>query len=168
MKNLKIEIKWAIIFVVMSLLWMLLEKISGLHDRYIDKQSMYTNFIAIPAIAIYVFALLDKRKNYYHGLMTYKQGFITGLIITAIVTILSPLTQYLTSEVITPEYFPNIIKYTVASGAMTQQEAEEYFNLKSYIVQGLIGAALMGTATSAIVAIFTRKSATVVRNPAVN
>jgi hypothetical protein len=168
MKNLKIEIKWAIIFVLMSLLWMLLEKISGLHDRHIDKQSMYTIFMAIPAIAIYVFALLDKRKNYYHGLMTYKQGFITGLIITAIVTILSPLTQYLTSEVITPEYFSNIIKYSVASGEMTQQEAQKYFNLKSYIVQGVIGAALMGTATSAIVAIFTRKSATVVTNPAVN
>jgi len=166
MKNLKIEIKWAIIFLLMSLLWMLIEKISGLHDRNIDKQSLYTSFIAIPAIAIYVFALLDKRKNYYQGLMTYKQGFITGLIITAIVTILSPLTQYLTSEVITPEYFSNIIKYSVAGGDMTQQEAEKYFNLKSYIVQGLIGAALMGTVTSAIVAIFTRRSSSIVPRPA--
>ena len=162
MKNLKIEIKWSIIFVLMSLLWMIVEKISGLHGEHIDKQMIYTNFMAIPAIAIYVFALLDKRKNYYHGFMTYKQGFITGLIITAIVTVLSPLTQYLTSAVITPEYFPNIIRYSVANGNMTQQEAEEYFNLKSYIIQGLIGAALMGTATSAIVAIFTRKSKAVV------
>jgi hypothetical protein len=113
MKKIKIEIKWAIIFVVMTLIWMVLEKLVGLHDEHIDKHPIYTNFIAIPAIAIYVFALLDKRKNFYKGAMTYKQGFITGLIITAIVTVLSPLTQYITSTIITPEYFPNMINYSV-------------------------------------------------------
>jgi hypothetical protein len=40
---------------------------------------------------------------------------------------------------------------------MTQEAAENYFNMKSYIIQGLIGAPVMGLITSAIVAIFTRK-----------
>jgi len=71
MKKNKIEIKWAITFVVMILIWMFLEKMAGLQDEHIDKHSIYTNFIAIPAIAIYVFALLDKRKNFFKGAMTY-------------------------------------------------------------------------------------------------
>jgi len=157
MKKIKIEIMWAIIFMVMTLIWMLLEKLAGLHDEHIDKHPIYTNFIAIPAIAIYVFALLDKRKNFYRGVMTYKQGFITGLIITAIVTVLSPLTQYITSTIITPEYFPNMISYSVETGKLTQEAAEEYFNLKNYLLEVIIGTPIMGILTTAIVAIFTRK-----------
>jgi len=157
MKKIKIEIKWAIIFVVMTLIWMILEKLTGLHDEHIDKHPIFTNFIAIPAIAIYVFALLDKRKNFYKGAMTYKQGFITGLIITAIVTVLSPLTQYITSTIITPEYFPNMISYSVETGKLTQEAAEEYFNLKNYMLEVIIGTPIMGILTTAIVAIFTRK-----------
>jgi hypothetical protein len=130
---------------------------AGLHAEHIDKHFIYTNFIAIPAITIFVFALLDKRKNFYRGAMTYKQGFITGLIITAIVTVLSPLTQYITSTIITPEYFPNMISYSVETGKMTQEAAEEYFNLKNYLLEILIGTPIMGIMTTAIVAIFTRK-----------
>lgn len=118
---------------------------------------MYTNFIIIPTIIIYVLALLDKRKNVYNGIMTYKQGLISGLIIALIVTILSPLTQYITSTIITPDYFSNVIKYVVNEGEMNQIEAENYFNLKSYIIQALIGAPIMGIVTTVIVAIFTRR-----------
>jgi hypothetical protein len=88
--------------------------------------------------------------------MSYKQGFISGLVITLIVTLLSPLTQYITSTLITPEYFPNVIHYSVSSGKMTQAEADSFYNLKSYIIQGLIGAPIMGLITTAIVAIFTK------------
>jgi hypothetical protein len=157
MKNIKIEIKWAIIFAIMTLLWMVLEKAVGLHDAHIDKHVIYTNFIAIPAIAVYVFGLLDKRKNFYHGKMTYLQGFISGMIITAFVTVLSPLTQYITSTFITPDYFQNAIAYGVSSGKTTQEAAEAYFNLENYIIQGLIGAPIMGLLTTAIVSIFTQK-----------
>lgn len=158
MKQYNIEIKWAIAFVLMTLVWMLLERLSGLHHQHIDKHEIYTNFIALPAIAIYVFALLDKRKNFYGGTMSYKQGFISGLIITLIVTAFSPLTQYITTTIIAPQYFPNVIKYAVDAQKMTQQEANDFFNLKNFIVQGLIGAPIMGLVTTAIVAIFTRKT----------
>lgn len=156
MKNIKIEIKWALIFTIMSLVWMLLEKLAGLHDKHIDKHAIYTNLIAIPAIAIYVFALQDKRRNFYNGEMSYKQGFVSGLILTLIVTLLSPLSQYITSTIISPEYFPNVIRYVSIKGEMSKIEAENYFNLKNYIIQGLIGAPVMGLITTAIVAIFTR------------
>ncbi|HIN39997.1 MAG TPA: DUF4199 domain-containing protein [Flavobacteriales bacterium] len=157
MKNLKIEIKWAIIFAVMQLLWMMLERITGLHSDHIDKHAIFTNFIAIPAIAIYVFALLDKRKNFYQGIMTYKQGFVTGFIITLFVTVFSIVTQYIISTIISPDYFSNMIEYAVSEGKMTQEAAENMFHLKSYIIQAPIGAFVIGLLTSAIVAIFTRK-----------
>jgi Protein of unknown function (DUF4199) len=92
MTKIKTELNWALKFTAMMLLWMVLEKLSGLHDRHIDRHAIFSNFVAIPAITIYVLALLDKRKTDYHGMMTYKQGLVSGLIITAIVTILTPFT----------------------------------------------------------------------------
>ena len=158
MKKYSIELKWALVFVGMSLAWMGLERLFGLHDTYIDRHATFTNFVAIPAIAIFVLALLDKRENYYGGIMTYMQGFVSGMIITLIVTILSPITQLITSLVITPHYFDNAIQYAVSEGKSTQANAEAYFNLNSYIFQGLIGAPIMGFITTVIVAFFTKKS----------
>ncbi len=156
MKNIKIELKWGIIFALAGLLWMLLERLAGLHDAHIDLHPYLTNLFVLPAIAIYVFALRDKRKNDYGGSMSYKQGFITGLVISLIVTVLSPLTQFITATIITPDYFNNVIAYSVSTGLMEQDAAEAYFNLNNYIIQSLIAAPIMGIITSAIVALFVK------------
>lgn len=60
MKNLKIEAKWAIIFSMVALCTMVLEKVSGLHDKYIDYHLYLTNLFAIPAIIVMVKALKEK------------------------------------------------------------------------------------------------------------
>jgi hypothetical protein len=155
--GIRTEVKWAIIFIVAMLLWMVLERLVGLHDKHIARHATLTNLWAIPAIAIYVLALLEKRRIAYGGYMTWLQGFMSGLIITIIVTLLSPLSQWITSTVITPHYFTNVIDYVVEHGQMTREIAESQFNLGRYIWMSAVGALIMGTVTSAIVAIFTRK-----------
>lgn len=163
MKTLAIEIKWAIIFVIVSLLWMVLEKVCGLHGPYIDYHLYLTNLFAIPAIWIFVLALKDKKRRYYNGHMTYVQGLVSGIIISVVVAALSPLTQWIVSYVITPEYFPNVIKRSVELGYYkTTAEAATYFNYKNYAVQGIIGALMMGIITTVIVMLFVRsKNSTV-------
>ena len=157
MKKYSTEIKWGVLFMVMTLIWMLIEKGSGLHSVNIEKHYLYTNFFALFAIALYVVALLDKRKNYYFGKMNYVQGFMSGVVITVVATILSPLTQYISLTIISPEYFPNVIQYTTSNNLMTREAAELHFNLANYIVMGMMGSLVMGLVTSAIVAVFTRK-----------
>lgn len=157
MKNRITELKWAVVFFATALLWMFLERLAGLHSTHIDKHMIYTNLFAIPAIVVYVFALLDKRKRDYGGQMSYKQSFISGLIITLIVTILNPLTQYLISTVITPDFFRNAIKHAVNAGEMTRSEAGSYYTLKNYIIQGFIGTPVMGIFITAVVSFFVRK-----------
>ena len=157
MKKNKIEIKWAIIFSVVGLLWMLLEKLVGLHSTHIDKHMYLTSLFAIPAIIVMVMALKDKKKNFYAGQMSYKQGLISGIILSALIALLSPLTQWITSTIITPEYFPNVIAYSVETGYhKSLEEAEAYFNLKNYMVQSMLGAFVMGIVTTAIAMIFIR------------
>lgn len=62
MKNFKIEIKWALIFILTSLVWMALEKALGWHDEKIADHSTLTNIFAIPAIAIYVLLCWTREK----------------------------------------------------------------------------------------------------------
>ncbi len=157
MENIKIEIKWAIIFSVMGLLWMLLEKLVGLHGNYIDYHLYLTNLFAIPAIFVMVMALKDKKRNFYGGNMNYMQGLVSGIILSAIIALISPLTQWITSYIITPGYFPNVIKRSVELGYFnTTAEAEANFNYKNYAVQRAIGALIMGVMTTAIAMIFIR------------
>lgn len=157
MKSIKIEIKWAIIFSVVGLLWMVLEKLSGLHAEYIDYHLYLTNLFAIPAIVVMVMALKDKKKSFYDGQMDFKQGLISGVVLSVIIALLSPITQWITSFIITPEYFPNVIKRSVEIGYFkTTAEAEANFNYQNYAVQGAIGALVMGIITTAIAMFFIR------------
>jgi hypothetical protein len=157
MSNLKIEIKWAIIFSVIGLMWMVLEKLVGLHSTHIDKHMYLTNLFAIPAIIVMVLALKDKKRVFYKGLMSYKQGLFSGIILSIVIALLSPLTQWITSTIITPEYFPNVIAYSVETGYYESiAEAEAFFNLKNYIFQGTIGALIMGIITTVIAMVFIR------------
>lgn len=157
MKSKKTELKWALIFVITTLIWMTLERLLGYHDEKIDRHATISMLFMIPAITVYVLAFLDKRNKNPQNAFTYMHGFVFGLWVTLFVTLISPLTQYLTSVVISPDYFTNIIAYTVENNMMTKEAAEANFNLKSYLIQTAIATPIMGTATSAIVAIFTRK-----------
>jgi hypothetical protein len=157
MKNIKIEFKWAIIFSIMGLLWMVLEKLSGLHSTHIDYHLYLTNLFAIPAILVMVLALKNKKRSFYNGQMTYQQGLVSGVILSLIIALLSPFTQWITSYVITPEYFPNVIKRSVELGYYTTtEEAQANFNFINYAIQGAIGALVMGFVTTAIAMIFIR------------
>lgn len=152
----KIEIKWAFIFAAMFLLWIVVEKLSGLHDKYIDKQQFVTTLILIPSVVIYVLAIKDKKINYYAGNITYGQGFISGFMLTLFVVLLSPLNQLITSCIITPNYFSNAIEHTVKSGMFTREQAEAQFNIRYYMITGIVGALVTGILFSAIISIFTK------------
>jgi hypothetical protein len=158
MNKYRTELKWGLIFTAMMLIWMIGENLTGLHDVHIDKHPIFTNLILFPAVLIFVLALREKRDKDLGGKMTWMQGFIAGLLISVVVAALSPLVQYLTHVIISPQYFENAIAYSVESGNATQEEAESFFNLGSYLIQGAVGAIFMGMITSAIVSFFVRKS----------
>ncbi|MEQ8706469.1 MAG: DUF4199 domain-containing protein [Phaeodactylibacter sp.] len=157
MKKYATETKWALIFCAAALAWMVFEKAMGWHGPKIEQHPYMTNIFGLVAIVIYVLALREKRQK-LGGQMTWKQGFMSGLLISIIVALLSPLTQWITHSLVSPEYFPNMIAYSIDAGYYDSPEAAaEYFNLQSYMMQGGIGAIIMGIVTSAIVAIFIQR-----------
>lgn len=157
MKKIAIEFKWSIIFTITMLAWMLLEKTFGWHEEQISDHWWLTMLFAPFAILVYLLEMREKRRRVYNGSMTWLQGFLSGVIMSVFVALLSPLAQYITHHYITPEYFNNVIEYSVTNDLMTRSKANDYFNINSYMWQAALGALGFGTITAALVAIFVRK-----------
>lgn len=152
------ELRWAVLFAIMMIAWMAMEKVTGLHGPRIEQHAVYTNFVAIPAILIYVFALINKRQRDLGGYMTYVQGLRTGIIITMLYAPMSVGVVYLSTQVISPEFFPNVTAYVIKTNAMKPEAAATYFQLNNYMISAFLGSLIMGAITSAIVALFVRKN----------
>jgi len=157
MKNIKIEVKWAIIFTIIVLVWMLLEKTLGWHDEKIADHYWLTLLFLPFAILMYVLAMREKRRRFFGGKLSWRQGFFTGLKMAFFVALLSPLAQYITHNYITPEYFKTVIEYSVTNELMTLEKANEEFNINNYLMQSAIGSLGGGLVTSALVALFIRR-----------
>ncbi|MEO9894172.1 DUF4199 domain-containing protein [Aurantibacter sp.] len=160
MINYKIEIKWAVRYSFILLIWMFVEKSIGLHDELIDKHAIYTNLFGIIAIIVYFFAIKDKKEHFFKNKMTWKEGFVSGIVLSVVIALLSPINQYIINTYITPDYFKNVIAYVVENNRMTPENAVGYFNLKSYMLQSAFGALAMGVFTAAIVGYFLRSKDT--------
>ncbi|WP_240607668.1 DUF4199 domain-containing protein [Marixanthomonas spongiae] len=106
---------------------------------------------------IYLLAIREKRRRAYQKKMTWLQGFVSGIILSLFVALLSPIGQYITHNYITPEYFNTVIEYSVTNDIMTRTKANDYFNINNYMWQSAFGALGFGVVTAAIVAFFTRK-----------
>jgi hypothetical protein len=65
---------------------------------------------------------------------------------------LTPISQLITSLVITPDYFDSMIAFTVETGKMTQEAAEAEFNLSNYLLVSTVFAPVAGVVTSLIMA----------------
>lgn len=156
MKNYTIEIKWAIIYVVVSFIWIFIQKSLGLFDENIAKHLFFSILIVLVLIPLFLMAQTDKKKNFLNGKMTWKQGFISGGIIIVMATIFVPLLQYLTYEVVNPDFFSKTIAFYTQSGKMTAVDAATRFNLKSYIIQAVSDSLSFGIIFSALTAFFTK------------
>jgi len=154
MKNYSIEIKWAIRFTLLTLAWAIGEKFTGLHDEYIADYALYTNLFGLPALLFFVLALKEKKKYFFNGTMTWTQGFVSGVILSFIIALFTPITQYVIYISITPHFFDNIIAYKLKSGYMTVEVAQQYFNLQTYMLQTSFSNLSMGIITGALVSLF--------------
>ncbi|MFN0087053.1 MAG: DUF4199 domain-containing protein [Blastocatellia bacterium] len=141
------EIKWGLIFALSTLAWVFLEKAGGFHDARLEQHPWFSMLFIIPAVAVYFFAIRDKRRA-LGGKIAFKEAFLFGLAVSVIVAVLTPLLQWITHRYISPNYFANIIQLSVSTGRMTQQQAESFFNLNSYIIQASSFALIAGVITT--------------------
>lgn len=156
MRNFSIEIKWAIRFTLLTLAWAIGEKAVGLHDEYISNYWILSNLFVFPAVLFFYLAIKEKKKYVYENSMTFRQGFITGLVLSTIIALLNPATQYIIYKSVSPHFFDNIIAYKVQNKnfPMTYENAQMLFNLKTHLIESTFTALSKGIITGAIVSYF--------------
>lgn len=151
----KTELKWGLIFTLVSLLWWVLEYAVGLHDKYISMQPLLTNLFAVPGVAMMYLAIREKKSG-LGGRIGFTQALLCGAGVSVVVALLSPLTQYLFHRYINPRFFENAINVAVTGGRMTTEEATAFYSLKSFMLQASLGAIVTGVITSLIIALLVR------------
>ena len=151
------EVKFAVIFVVLSFMWNCLEYLTGLQDKYIDLHPYFvTTFFILLTIVIYYLAIEEKRFK-AGGHITLLNTLLTGVFLTLFILILNPLFMYLFSEFINKEFYNSFIKYDVLTGKYNLSEAKEYYNLENFIYVGTIYRFIMGIAATLILSFFIKK-----------
>jgi hypothetical protein len=152
MKRYHIELKWAGILAGVVMAWHFGEKLLGLHSENIPSHPVVSGLVAIPTILVYFFSIREKKSTFYRGNMSFNQGFMSGAILSIFYTLLMPLVQVMNHQVISPQFFQNMIDFVVENGRMTREFAETYFTLKSYIIDRLLTTPVLGFLTSGAIA----------------
>ena len=148
--SIKIEFRYAILTSLCTLLWLILEYTVGLHDTYIAWHPYVTMLAIIIPIITYRLALIEKLEE--KGKLSFKDAFISGLIMTIFATVLAIPIQLIFHKVINPDFFANMINYAVTHGKETLEQAAQYFNLKTYLIESTLGTLLIGIIISLILA----------------
>jgi membrane protease YdiL (CAAX protease family) len=147
----KIEVRWGAIYFLCSVLWIYFEKSMGWHGPEIDKHAAYSIIFAIPAIFIYWLALRNKRKKSFQGEMTWKLGFLSGMRMTFVIILLSPIAQILFHRYFSPDYFSNMIEFAVNIENRDRERMEHFFTLSNFIFQAMKDALIWGAVMSAMI-----------------
>jgi hypothetical protein len=154
--KLRIELKAAMLIALLILLWLALEFMVGLQDQFIA----YHPYVTIIALVIPVIvtrkALITKRDGELHGNITFAQAFKSGVTIALLSAVLAVPTQYIFHYLINPDFFDSMIKYAVANGKSTPEQAANYFNFHSYLLQSVLGTLVVGALVALVLAYMLR------------
>jgi membrane protease YdiL (CAAX protease family) len=161
--NLKIEIKYTVLISLLMLLWLSLEFMIGLHEKPLIAYHPYITMFALFIPIICAMLAVNEKREFLEGRITFKQAFLTGLLIAVFTTLVSPLIQWIFFAVVNPDFFDNMIAYSIErahANKMTEQQAQKvavgYFNLQSYIIQSALFSFIGGIIIATVVAVIKR------------
>ncbi len=157
MKKIYIELKWAVIFSIALLCWILFEKTMGWNKEQFLEHWWLTLLFGPFAILLYLLALREKRRRVYDGKMTWIQGFLSGLTISLFVALLSPLTEYVAYNFFTPDNFNTIAEASVTNELMANTKMNDLLNINNYRWQSAFGLLGFGIINAVIAAFFVRR-----------
>jgi hypothetical protein len=153
----KIEIKYAFIYVAVSFVWNCVEYMTGLQKQYIHLHPYFvTPFFIILTVIIYYWALNGKRAKFY-GKLTFSRAFFTGFLLTVFILIFNPLFLYIFYLYVNPDFLNSFILHDISAGSKTPAEANQYYTIDNFIVRGSVYRAVMGLAATVLIFLFMKK-----------
>jgi len=160
--NFKSEIRTGILLSLGLFLWLLLEFFLGFHTTRIDYHPFITWLcIVIPIAGIY-WSMKVKRDRDYAGKITFIQALKSGLVVTAIMSLISPIMVFVYVSAINPLFFSTMLAHSkvmieglnisIVDKEKMIEESTRNFSASSYIMQSFFGSLIMGTVLSLLTA----------------
>lgn len=130
----KYEFRWALIILLVSLLWTIFEYEMGWHGEDYEKHRYLTFLFIIPLSLCYFLFLFDKRSNRYKKRFKFKHAFNSGMGLTILVALFTIPAQFLIHYFISPNYLQTAQEYAVSNGEMTRLQARDIYTIENYVI----------------------------------
>lgn len=147
-----VEVKYGVLFAVVTLLWITMEFLMGLHSTYIHLHP-YFSFLFLFVVVAVIYQGVKARKSLNEGNITYLHAFLSGVYISIVAVLLSPLVNYIFHSFINPDFFDAMISMSVQQMRLTEDMAREHFNLVRYTQLNIVFGLISGVITSGLVAL---------------
>jgi hypothetical protein len=149
--NARIELRNAILFNLLILLWLCIECMVGLQDKYI-KYYPYSTLLNI-AIAVFCYRrVVIEKTEQLNGKISFKQAFKSGLITTFFAAVFNIPSQLFFHTVINPDFFESMTSYSVQAGNQPKEIAAMFFNLPGTLIETTISVFISGIVFSLVFA----------------
>lgn len=154
MKNFSIEFKWAAIATLVALIWVFIEKMLGFHDEKIRYEMGFALLFNAILILIYWLEIKQKKNEFYNGIITLRQAFMTGIVTCILITVFYPLVQYTAFYQISPDFIDRLTQVIIEDERMTLEEAQKNISFDMFLRNGISGNLSFGIVCSAVIAYF--------------
>ncbi len=151
MKN---ELKWATIMSVVLLIWLVSLKYMGYQEgEKIGDYPIIASIYFIPLFGLFFLAVKERKQGKRNrGFITKRDAFLTGLIATLFLMVLSPVVMLIFNFLINPDFISNQVIYYSEHG-MPLPEAKNTYTIWSMIFNSIMMSMLAGGLFSAIIAL---------------
>ncbi|MDR0227534.1 MAG: DUF4199 domain-containing protein [Flavobacteriaceae bacterium] len=154
MKKFSIEFKWAALATLAALIWMIIEKSLGFHDEKIRYEIGFAMLFNLILIIFYWLNIREKKQVYYEGIITWQKAFISGLVLTVMISFFYPLIQYIGYNQLTPGFMQHLQEALITEGKMTLEDAQKNASFDLFMRNAVFNNLSFGVVYSAIIAYF--------------
>jgi len=136
-------IKWGLIISIVSFLWIILEKNLGYHTTLIAEKGNFSWLLIPLTLVLYYFAFREVKRKLSSEQSIILEYLKAGLTIGLITMVFAPISMWLMSTYISPEFFDNAIAEGVRVGE-DRTKLESEYNLRSFILRSGLAAIVLG------------------------
>lgn len=155
--NLRIAIRYSVLCSLLVLLWLSLEFMVGLQDKY----ARFHPYISLLSFCIPLFCIYRavRERAIEKSQLNFLQAFGTGLLVTVFAAILAIPVQLIFQNFVNPDFFQNMVDYAARRAlylgldvSQARQQAQHFFNIGNYLLLSFVGTGFIGIICSLICA----------------
>jgi Protein of unknown function (DUF4199) len=132
-----VELRYAVLTSLATLLWLITEYVIGFQDKYISIYPFVTLCsLAVPLLC-YRQAFREKR-DVLGNKFTLQQALLAGFLLALFTSIFSIPVEIFFLQLINPDFMADMIRYAAVQTKQTEEAVAVYINLQSMIMETVL------------------------------